>query len=191
MATKVDQTTSLSVSVATRRMLHGTQFKRICKAVEHLYYVILFSSVPTYRGRPGVWESWLSVGTDLAVRIPPSGVAREDQYLDSVHSQPREVSIVVHGNRDAIGELCRALQAIDSARASIAASGEELLAATALGDTAVHDSLVGPLESALETAKLGESQSARFIALLAQSVASLIVEDVTGLSAVVAETDTP
>lgn len=186
-----DQARSLPVTVTTKRMVHGTQFKRICKALEHLYYLLLFSSVPTYQGRSDTWESWLAVGTDLAVRTPPSAVDSQDRYVDSVHSQPRDISIAVKGNPEGLERLGLALRAIESVRATIADPGGDP-ANAALADPAVRESMVIPLESALKTAKIDEDQSRQFVALAAQSVESLMIEDITGIVSVatVIETST-
>ena len=73
---------TLNVTVRTSRMPHGSEFKRITKAIEHLYYLTLFSSVPDYARRGDAWQSWLDAGTDLAVREAPKAVAREDRYVD-------------------------------------------------------------------------------------------------------------
>jgi hypothetical protein len=139
---------TLTVTVNTSRMPHGSEFKRIHKAVEHLYYLTLFSSVPAYSGRTDTWESWLQVGTDLGVREAPRAAAPADRYVESIYSGAREVRITARGNAQALDKLAALLQSMDGIEA-----------------------------------QLGGSLPPRFAALLRQSVASLTVKDVTGLSA--------
>ncbi|HEV7679162.1 MAG TPA: hypothetical protein VGQ42_11390 [Candidatus Dormibacteraeota bacterium] len=136
------------ITVRTSRMPHGSEFKRIHKAVEHLYYLVLFTAVPEYSGRSDTWESWLQVGTDLGVREAPKVVAPADRYVESIYSGAREVRITPRGNAQALERL---------------------------------DALVespATIEARFQTASLPP----RFQALLRQSVASLTVSDVVGIS---------
>jgi len=110
-------TATLTVSIRTTRMPHGSEFKRLHKAVEHLYYLVLFSEVPEYRGREDTWASWQEVGTDLGVREAPKVVARADRYVDSIYSGARETRITARGNAQAlerVAELVQSVQGIPS-----------------------------------------------------------------------------
>jgi hypothetical protein len=93
------------ITVRTSRMPHGSEFKRIHKAVEHLYYLVLFTSVPEYTGRTDTWDAWLQVGTDLGVREAPKVVAPADRYVDSIYSGTREIRITAQGNAQALARL--------------------------------------------------------------------------------------
>jgi hypothetical protein len=104
-------------------MPHGSQFKRIHKAVEHLYYLVLFTSVPEYAGRSDTWESWLQVGTDLGVREAPKVVAPADRYVDSIYSGAREVRITPRGNAQALDRLAQLLRSVPGIEAQFAAAG--------------------------------------------------------------------
>ncbi|HZS14447.1 MAG TPA: hypothetical protein VFC09_07605 [Candidatus Dormibacteraeota bacterium] len=110
---------TLNVTVRTSRMPHGSEFKRITKAIEHLYYLTLFSSVPDYARRGDAWQSWLDAGTDLAVREAPKAVAREDRYVESVYSGAREIRFAVHGNAQALEQLSELLHSPSTIASSL------------------------------------------------------------------------
>jgi hypothetical protein len=110
------------ITVRTSRMPHGSEFKRIHKAVEHLYYLVLFTAVPEYSGRADTWDSWLQVGTDLGVREAPKVVAPADRYVESVYSGAREVRISPRGNAQALDRLVQLLRSVPGIEAQFAAA---------------------------------------------------------------------
>lgn len=128
-------TATLDVTVRTSRMPHGSEFKRIHKAVEHLYYLVLFSQVPEYKDRKDTWQSWLETGTDLGVREAPRGVARQDRYVESIYSGPREIRIKARGNAQALEQLSELVQNVRAAeqqlQGSVSGRFAELLAQSA------------------------------------------------------------
>jgi hypothetical protein len=111
------------ITVRTSRMPHGSEFKRIHKAVEHLYYLTLFTAVPEYAGRSDTWQSWLDVGTDLGVREAPKVVAPADRYVESIYSGTREVRIDPRGNAQALEQLAELLQSVPDIEAHFAGAG--------------------------------------------------------------------
>jgi hypothetical protein len=155
-------TATLSVSVHTSRMPHGSEFKRIHKAVEHLYYLVLFTEAPEYAGRSDAWQSWLDVGTDLGVREAPKVVAPADRYVDSIYSGAREVRITVRGNSQALDRVAQLLQSVRGAESQLAAAAlpprfQDLLrqsvASLSVGDIVSID--------AVATVTAGQHQQAR------------------------------
>jgi hypothetical protein len=112
-------TSTLTVSVRTSRMPHGSDFKRIHKAVEHLYYLVLFTTVEEYRGREDTWASWLEVGTDLGVREAPKVVQPADRYVASVYSGARETRISARGNTRALEHVARLLQDVSGITSAV------------------------------------------------------------------------
>jgi hypothetical protein len=110
---------TLDITVRTSRMPHGSEFKRITKAVEHLYYLTLFTEVPDYKSRKDTWDSWTEVGTDLAVREAPKAVDKADRYVESVYSGAREVRFRVHGNAQALELLSEMLHSLSSIPAQL------------------------------------------------------------------------
>jgi len=111
---------TLNITVHTSRMPHGSEFKRIQKAVEHLYYLVLFTEVPDYEDRDDTWESWHYVGTDLGVREAPTAAAVADRYVDSVHSGAREITIKATGNGKALERVAALLGNLKGAGAELA-----------------------------------------------------------------------
>jgi hypothetical protein len=112
-------TATLTVSIATTRMPHGSEFKRLHKAVEHLYYLVLFTSVPEYAGREDTWRSWLDVGTDAGVREAPKAVAAADRYVADVYSGARETRVTARGNAQALEQVAELVQSVSGAAAQL------------------------------------------------------------------------
>jgi hypothetical protein len=172
----------LIVEVATGRMVHGTEFKRITKAVHHLYYLSLFTQTPQYQGSSAPWASWLAVGTDLAVREAPRVVDRADRYLESVHSGPREIRIAVNGNRLALDALARVLASIEAVRTTVSGQDAADRTARVLGDPAVQATIAAPLAAACRAAELTPEHTEHFATLLRQSIAALTATDVVAVN---------
>jgi len=175
-------TDRLAVTVQTRRMPHGSEFKRIHKAVEHLYYLVLFSTAPDYRGRSETWESWLRIGTDLGVREAPHAVQPADRYVDSLYSGARETRITAAGNGKVLEQVARLLKAVDALLPALAEQSAGERGSAALADATVQAEIAVPLASALRAAHLRGEDSDRLSDLLRQSLVSLTVADVTGIS---------
>jgi hypothetical protein len=172
----------LVVEVTTRRMVHGTEFKRITKAVHHLYYLSLFTQTPRYQGTSAPWESWLAVGTDLAVREAPRAVDRADRYLESIYSGPREIRIAVNGNRLALDALARLLGSVEAVRSTVSGQDAADRAARVLADPAVQSAIAAPLAVACRAAELAPAHTEHFATLLAQSLTALTAADVVAIT---------
>ena len=172
----------LVVEVTTSRMVHGTEFKRICKSVQHLYYFSLFTQAPEYERSPGSWESWLAVGTDLAVREAPRAVSRADRYLESVYSGPRVIRITVRGNRRALEALVRILGCIEAVRSTLPSQDADNRRARVLADPAVQAAIAVPLADACRAAEMGRQDTEHFATLLGQSLAALAGVDILAVT---------
>ena len=106
----------LPIEITTTRMVDGTTFKRLVKAIERLYYLTLFSA--SDRPSPADdWQSWLDVGTHLTVRSAPL-TADNDRYVGSVHISSRSVTIKATGDSATLETLAGVIAGIGDARAT-------------------------------------------------------------------------
>ena len=80
----------LTITVKCESMLISTGFFRFCKAVEHFYYVLLFTSEPYVDAGAQPWRSWFEVGFHLAARAAPPAAGDADRL--HVEVRPEEPS---------------------------------------------------------------------------------------------------
>src|SRR5215469_729352 len=105
---------SLSVTFDAKRMPHTTEFLRITRSPERLYYLLLFSGDSA--GANG-WSSWVNVGFNLAVKEAPPGTAKSDRVKVTTYPDPRHFAVELQGgNGQVIAELKGLLMQIESER---------------------------------------------------------------------------
>ncbi len=168
--------------IHTRRMPHSTQFHRIVRAPEHLYYALLLSTSQAYAGRPDPWRSWLRIGFALAVKEAPPGVAAADRLHRSVISEERRTLIRLSSAvPQVISTLHRLLAGIEGARPSVA-GGEDAARLEALVQAPqVAAALVGPLSEALADAGLDLDEAGAFMSLSERALIALTDNDITSV----------
>ena len=70
MSTQLVDGGTLSVVFDTVRMPHTTQFRRLERGTEELYYALVFTT-DAYQGRPEVWVSWVEMGFGVGLQEGP------------------------------------------------------------------------------------------------------------------------
>jgi hypothetical protein len=142
-------------------MLISTQFFRFCKAVEHFYYALLFSSEDYAASAADAWHSWAAQGFHLAVReFPPAARPGDRLTLDSRPGRTFEVT-ASSNNRGALTRLCELVQEVEHARAALPSGGEEVRLQALLDNPAIESRLLRPVrESLTRSAVAGEAGQA-------------------------------
>ena len=119
------RTETLRVSIKTTRMPHTTQFRRLQRGAEELYYFILFTG-DRYRDRNELWRFWSGAGFSTGLQAPVPGANAEDEIVVSMRSDGKHVVMTVFsGNEVAIKALAELLLRIESLRPNLAAEGEQ------------------------------------------------------------------
>jgi hypothetical protein len=152
MVHQATKTTKLKITVNTRRMLNGAQFRHTGKAVEHLYYLEVFATNPAYTDNPGWFVSWERTGLDLAVRAQPPVEKPEDiLWLTTQGSEAHWIEFrVSSGGEDALGKLVALFQRLDKIRPSLSADFTKDDRVEALTtDSDIAGVLFGPVQQVL------------------------------------------
>ncbi len=173
---------ALNVAVNTRRMPHTTQFSRMIKAPEHLYYFLLLGTNPSYAKNQDVWTSWLQMGFGLALREGPPGSAKADSLKITVHHTPRRIeSVVEGGHKETVAKLEKLMKAIEGLRPSVASKDEAGRAQAVAANKEVAAQLLAPVEAAFKANGLRPQEIASFHAPLNQALFTLTDPDITSL----------
>jgi hypothetical protein len=121
-ATNVATTSSkIAVTFESERMTNSTELKRLLRALDTLYYAMLFSGEPEYEQRPEVWHGWVRLGFATGLQEGPSGAEPADRIRVHTFSNSKELTFTVHDGRVATLERwVRVLKEIDRVRLATA-----------------------------------------------------------------------
>jgi hypothetical protein len=181
MVNQATHTTQLKITVNTRRMLNGAQFRQAGKAVEHLYYLELFATNPAYSDNRAWFVSWERTGLDLAVRAqPPVGKPADILYLTTQGSEAHRIEFrVSSGDGVALGKLVALFQRLDKIRPSLSADfTKDDRVRVLTTDSDLAGALFGPVQQALgKDTPLAD----RFRHLATEALLALSDSDVTSI----------
>jgi hypothetical protein len=181
MVNQATPTTKLKITVNTRRMLNGAQFRHAGKAVGHLYYLELFGTNPAYSDNPAWFVSWERTGLDLAVRAqPPVGKPADILYLTTQGSEAHWIEFrVSSGDEVVLDRLIALFQRLDKIRPSLGADltkDERVKLLTT--DSDLVRALLGPVQQVLgKHTPLAD----RFSQLATEALLALSDSDITSI----------
>jgi hypothetical protein len=126
---------------------HSQKFAWQVKAVENVYYALLFSSQIEYTDRPSVWQSWISMGFEPYVKEPPTESAAKDRLELSARCKGRRVEIRASGP----GEILAKLGALLRAVAPMAPDGstDPRRSSPVMDLAEIDEGLLGPVRAAM------------------------------------------
>ena len=129
-------------------MLISTQLLRFRKAVENLYYALLFSSEAYTGANP--WDSWAEMGFNIAIRSAPPAAKESDRLtVDTAPGRTFEIT-ASNSNRVALTRLSDLLQEIERARTKPGSAGGEARVEALLDNSGIQSRLVRPVRESLE-----------------------------------------
>ena len=173
---------TLSVSMDTKKVLFGTQMKRIQKGIEHLYYLLLFSTAPAYSKSADPWHLWYHQGTEQVVRVPPPGARQPDRYLDSLRYEARALHITaLSSNKDTFAKLDTVLAEIDNLRLSLAGKPDADKLKDLLSSKRIAETLVAPVTEVIKRNGLPVEQGDTFLELMNKALLFLSDSDVVAV----------
>jgi len=179
-----------SITINTRRMVYGSPFKRMSKAVEHIHYLTLFSLSTPYAGTGDPWLSWQEDGTDLAVREAPSAARQPDRVTISVTSTARSVVVrATSENTRALDRTVSLVRHINELRPLVQGKDEAARLEVLISDKAMLEQLVTPVTKALGAKGLREDEQETFPRLINGALIALTDPDITTIDFVVAKTE--
>ena len=148
------------------------QMKRFDKAVEFVYYVMLFCD--EYTSEPDVWKSWLDMGFHTGIRNAPPGAKRPDRILLSTKPAGKHFEIsVVGGNPRQITKLKNVLDAVESVRAATSQQSDDHRLGMLLKDVVVCQHVIEPLGKALSVAGVTGDGENEFSGMMKRSLLAL------------------
>ena len=172
---------TLTIEVTTRRMPHSTQFHRIVRAPEHLYYALLFSVDAAYAG-PDPWLSWLGMGFGLALKEAPPAAREEDKLSRSVHSTARHTVITASSlNGGILGRLSDLLQVVEDVRESVVGKGPGERVQAVTSSPEVSGLVLDPVREALANAGLRQEEAQALEAQIQRAFAALTDGDIASI----------
>ena len=176
------RTETLRVSIKTTRMPHTTQFRRLQRGAEELYYFILFTG-DRYQERNELWRLWSGAGFSTGLQAPVPGANAEDEIVVSMRSDGKHVVMsIFSGEEVAINALAELLLRIESLRPNLTSEGEE----DEPGQALFSDQFIAPLLARSEE----QAQAAGLRADELESMSHALRRDLTtfvhpGISSVV------
>ena len=170
------------VVVTHRRTATTSRFREVEKAVECLYYILLFLS-PDYSARAGRWQRWAGLGFDLTVREPPRDARREDRLKIDIDpaAAPRIPMRLNRGNTVVKQELVELLHLLDVERDR--SKDDDGTALGIVSSEAVQERLVRPLLQSLHADVADENETQRYLRLIDYCVGLLTEPNVLSLRA--------
>lgn len=177
--TKENSIAELRLVLRTSRMLYNTQFKRAEKAIEHLYYLLLFSGKNSaYQGH-SPWQSWIETGVDNAVREPPMIVPSSERVRVSTFFSARAVEVALDSSSaETLSQMEQLFLRIEIIRPTLRDCDPPSRLRKVVHDNWVAERLITPLTGALRAAKLNESESDVFVELTNKSLLALTDGDI-------------
>jgi len=166
----------IRLTVIMSRMPHTTEFFRVVKSLEHMYYALLFATETPYAERPRRWRHWIDQGFSAAIRSAPPDVEEQDRIRTTVHSDKRLVEVVGFSeNGTVLAKVAHVLSLIDAQRRSSSATqvepSDEIVAA-----------LFHPVQESLAASALESTDAAAVLNVLNRGVKSLLYPDITSIN---------
>ncbi len=153
---------------------HSQRYFWQVKAIEHLYYALLFSSSGTYSKRAEPWRSWLQMGFGSWVRDPPPDVGDADRLHLTTRSEGKKVTVKGSSPRaDVLETLRRILIQLAAAPVPSVDGDAEARLEGALASKEVKSSLLQPVTACLRQNKLSAEETEAFDGMLRRSLRAL------------------
>jgi hypothetical protein len=151
------------------------------KAPEHLYYFLLLSTHPSYKGKAEAWRSWLQMGFSVELRDGPPA-AREHKLVSTIYHTPRRIEMTFDAvDPSTMVNLERLIRTLNSLRASVNSLEDEVRGEGLSSHPEIHKQLLAPLNEALAACGLLDSERAALMAPLKQALAALTSDYVVGI----------
>jgi hypothetical protein len=173
-AAQITDTRTVQLVFDTVRMPHTTQFRRIERGVEELYYDLLFTSKTAYQDRPDVWASWVEMGFGVGLQEGPPGADRDDRIQISMRTQGKRMTLTASGGDDETRSQLSALLAhIETLRGALRGRDDSQRADHVVADERVAAQLVTPVTTAIGQAGLSPADQQLLITALRRNLAAL------------------
>jgi hypothetical protein len=145
-----DQATSyVRVTFETERMPHSTELKRLLRAVDSLYYALLFAGEERYAGQAEVWHSWVKLGFATGLQEGPPGASEADRIRINTFSNSKELTFTVFaGSPSTVKRWIGLLNEIDEVRPELGGLEREKRVELLLADDVVRSQLADPVSAA-------------------------------------------
>jgi hypothetical protein len=173
---------TLKVIVSHKRAPIGTQQLRLSRGLEQMYYAMLFSGSPSYKGRSDVWHSWLKIGFHVAVKVPPPGAAESDKAVQNTVSKGKAPEVyILSSNKETLERLRSVLLDVDAMRDAVTGKEEASKAPLLLESPKVAGKLVNPLLASVNEAGLRPDEVEHYTYMVRRALLALAHDDVTSI----------
>ena len=172
----------LTITVKCESMLISTGFFRFCKAVEHFYYVLLFTSEPYVDAGAQPWLSWFEVGFHLAARAAPPAAGDDDRLHVEVRPG-RTFEIKASGaNLKALEKLRELISELDRVRRSLGAGDQKVRLQAIAADQKIGAALLTPLKNGLTRNAIGADAADAFSAMIDRGLLAMCDRHITAIA---------
>jgi hypothetical protein len=174
--TVITEGQEMRIVVDASVMPHSTQFRRIQRGTEELYYLLLFSSSADYRDRREVWKEWADTGFSTALQDAPFGVQSGDRIHISMRSDGKRFVLTARSsNKGALAALEQLLRHLDALRTK---GDPEALT----HDESVTASLVEPVVKAVAGASLRDDEAVLFTNAIERDLLAWVHPQITNVN---------
>jgi hypothetical protein len=149
--------TTFVVSFETQRMPHSTELKRLLRAVDCLYYALLFSGSEEYAGQDEVWRSWVKLGFGTGLQEGPPGAREDDRIRINTFSEGKQLTFTVSaGDPSTLHRWSELLREIDRIRPELAGLETDERVEKLLTQSTIDSELTGPVSGAIKSCSAEE-----------------------------------
>lgn len=179
-----ERTRTLRASFETSRMPHTTQFRRLQRGAEELYYFLLFTG-DRYQDRDDPWRLWSNAGFTTGLQASPPGADPGDEIVVSMQTDGKHITLSIFSGVEAtITALAELLQRVEFLR-------KRPVDSAAVGDLA-QTLLSDPVLEALVRRSMTQAEAAGLRADELASMSNALLRDLTafvhpGIASVVIE----
>jgi hypothetical protein len=107
-------------------MAHSTELKRLLRALDCLYYALLFSGQEPYEGHPEVWRGWVEFGFGTGLQQGPPVAEDPDRIRISTFSDGKQLTFTVsEGNPRTLQRWTELLHEVERIRPGVAGMPSE------------------------------------------------------------------
>jgi len=176
---------TLKVVVESTDFPRPAQFFPTVAAINNLYYALLFSTDPQYKGKINAWTTWMQMGFDYSVREPVRSARTADRVRFTTHSDMKNIELTSTGGNvnilekeaSLLGEIAAARDSAqkaedDGERSKILAANEK-----------IASQLVKPVRAALEENALRADEMAKIMGMVNDTLTSLTFRNVKSIRA--------
>lgn len=172
----------LIITVNCESMLISTGFFRFCKAVEHFYYVLLFTSGPYVGAGAQPWLSWLEIGFHLAAReAPPAARDADRLHVDARPGRTFEIK-ASSANVKVLEKLRELIRELDRVRKSLGAGNQKDRLQAIVNDQTIGAALLTPLKISLTRNAIGADAVNAFSGMIHRGLLAVCDKQITSIA---------